>query len=98
MRMLGYDDMKDFIKVIDKAIKTMTSLGIDVFDNIKKEENNGNLDYKLTRYACYIVAMNGESKKPEVALAQNYFAEQTRRFEILQQDPERLSVRSDFSQ
>lgn len=98
MKMLWYSDFKSFQKVIDKAIKTITSLWINIFDNIKQELNWDDQDYKLTRYACYIIAMNGDSKQPEVALAQNYFAEQTRRFEILQQDPERMSVRSEFSE
>lgn len=97
MKMLWYSDMKEFESVILKATKTISNLWIDVFENIIKQEVDGNIDYKLTRYACYIIAINWDSKKPEVSLAQNYFAEQTRKFEILQEDPERLSIRSEFS-
>lgn len=97
MQMLGYDDLKTFVKVIDKATKTLSSLWIDIFDNIQKVEKDWSLDYKLTRYACYIIAMNWDNKKQEVALAQSYFAEQTRKFEILQQDTDRLPIRSELS-
>lgn len=98
MLMLWYTDMKSFEKIINKWIKTLTSLWIDVFDNIQKTNNWENEDYKLSRYACYIIAMNWDPKKPEVAACQNYFAEQTRKFEIMQEDPERLSIRTELAE
>ena len=97
MIMLWYDNMQSFEKVIKKAVKTLTSLWIDIFDNIRKEDRNWQVDYKLTRYACYIVAMNGDPKMPWVASSQNYFAEQTRKFELLQEDTERLSIRVELA-
>lgn len=98
MLMLWYDNMKEFNKVIQKWVKTLSSLNINVFDNIQKVLNWDNEDYKLSRYACYIIAMNWDPKKPEVAACQNYFAEQTRRFEIIQEDTERLSIRTELSE
>lgn len=81
--------MKAFSKAIDRATKACISLNIPHYTNIiaTDREINGikSQDFKLTRFACYLVVMNADPKKVEVAQAQAYFAEQTRKFEILVQ-------------
>lgn len=67
---LGYQTVESFKKVIRRAIQACLSLGIEQGENFVYQ--NGN--YALTRFACYLVAMNGDPKKPEVAAAQVYFA------------------------
>src|SRR5699024_5167302 len=71
MASLGYQSMGSFQKVINKAIGTCTTLGISVLDNFTQEAGGG---YRLSRFACYLIAMQGDSSKPEVARAQAYFA------------------------
>jgi DNA-damage-inducible protein D len=100
--MLGYKDLNSFEKAIGRAIKACISLNIPHHENfipIAREINGQNLtDYKLTRFACYLTVMNADPKKHGVAAAQVYFAEQTRRFELLIQDPEqieRILIRDD---
>jgi len=88
MTMLGYDDIKKISKVIDRATSAFISLGVKHYENIipfkrKKEDDKIEYDdFKLTRLACYLVAMNADPKKKLVAQAQAYFAEQTRKFEV----------------
>lgn len=105
MLMLGYTDMKSFKKVIDRATKAFISLNIEHLDNIIRVTRvvNGEekIDYKLTRFACYLIAMNGDPKKPEVAMVQAYFATQTRQFELFienQTDVERLLIRDEITE
>lgn len=103
MLMLGYTDMQSFKKVIDRATKAFISLGIEHFDNIIRVNRNmdgkNSIDYKLTRFACYLIAMNGDTKKPEVAMMQAYFATQTRQFELYVEnhtEVERLLIRDEI--
>lgn len=105
MKMLGYKEMKSFQKVLDRATKAFVSLNIPHFENILPEmrEIEGSLfqDFKLTRFACYMTVMNGDPKKEEVALAQVYFAQQTRKFELFIQDHnqiDRLLIREELTE
>jgi DNA-damage-inducible protein D len=101
MMMLGYKDMVTFKKAIDRAMKSCISLNIDCLDNFVKEKNDGVDDYKLTRFACYLTVMNADPKRPEVATAQVYFVEQTRKFEIIIQkseEIERITIRDEIKE
>ncbi len=94
MVMLGYPNMKSFQKVLDRTTKAFVSLNIPHYENIVPELRNVDdsllQDFKLTRFACYIAVMNGDPKKEEVAKAQVYFAEQTRKFEMYIQNNQQL--------
>jgi DNA-damage-inducible protein D len=94
MIMLGYKEMSSFRKVIDRATKVFVSLGIPHYENIIAEKrllnNREQQDFKLTRFASYIAVMNADSKKVEVAKAQVYFAQQTRKFELFVQNNNEL--------
>src|ERR1019366_478401 len=87
---LGYANWQNFQTVIGKARTACNGSGVNSgyhFINTSKVIDAGKgaklerADCYLTRYACYLIAMNGESSKPEVATAQAYFAVQTRRQE-----------------
>lgn len=105
MMMLGYKDMKSFQKVLDRATKAFVSLNIKHYENIfpisRTIDDKEAQDFKLSRFACYITVMNGDPKKKEVAQAQAYFANQTRKFEISiegQNEFERLQIREELSE
>lgn len=103
--LLGYAKWEKFGNVIDKAkdacLNTEGNIE-DHFLHVGKMVALGSGaqrevdDYMLTRYACYLVAQNGDPRKPEIAFAQNYFAVQTRRAELVQKrlvDYERVQAR-----
>ncbi len=105
MKMLGYKDLKTFQKAIDRAITACMTIDIPHYENFiaqQREINGENQhDFKLTRFACYMAVMNADPKKPEVAAAQVYFAEQTRKFELVvekQEDFERLIIRNEVKE
>ena len=92
---LDYKEWRKFESVINKAKKSCQSAGIAVVeqfvdaDKLSKRANNAEVvikDYKLTRYACYLIAQNGDSRKKVIALAQTYFAIQTRKQEIFEKE------------
>lgn len=100
MVMLEYSKWGNFIKVIDKAKQSCENSNISTFEHfadvgktIKMPKSAEKIinDLKLTRYACYLIAQNGDSRKKAIALAQTYFAVQTRKQEITRQEYEQLT-------
>ena len=94
-RVLNYKEWRKFDNVISKAKDACQNSGISIaehfvdVDKLSKRANNAEVvikDYKLTRYACYLIAQNGDSRKKVIALAQTYFAIQTRKQEISEKD------------
>ena len=92
---LNYKEWRKFDGVIEKAKTACENSDINVFehfvgaDKLSKRANNAEVvikDYKLSRYACYLIAQNGDSRKKVIALAQTYFAVQTRKQEITEKE------------
>lgn len=76
MRLLGYETPKAFQGALNRAFIVCDTLKKEVSDHFQRFKNeDGGKDWKLTRFACFLVAMNGDPRKPKVAQAQAYFAE-----------------------
>jgi DNA-damage-inducible protein D len=101
----NYSDWRNLVRVIDKAKVSCKQAGEEIGDHfvdITKMVSLGSgserevEDYALTRYACYLIAQNGDPAKSEIAFAQTYFAVQTRKQELIEQrllESERVTAR-----
>jgi DNA-damage-inducible protein D len=109
-KLLGYSKWENFEKVIDKAKDSCKNAGEKVMYHFPDVGKTISMpkgatkeidDILLTRYACYLIAQNGDSRKEEISFAQNYFAVQTRRAELVEQrllEFERVKAREKLSQ
>src|SRR3989344_5614414 len=107
MPLLGYPNWQKAVEVIGRAAKACINSGENVDNHINRTVKMVKIgsntmrevpDYMLDRYACYLIAQNGDSNKQEIALAQTYFAVQTRRqemFDKLSENEKRLHVRKE---
>ena len=91
--LLGYSRCENFELVIKKAMISCENAGGNVNDHFRgvtkmiklaKNAERGIKEYVLTRYACYLIAQNGDVRKDEIAFAQSYFAVQTRKQELIE--------------
>ncbi|MGE0793607.1 MAG: DNA damage-inducible protein D [Candidatus Woesearchaeota archaeon] len=101
-KLLGYSKWENFFKVIEKAKEACKNTGLNILDHFPEVRKTIHMpkgaskeikDLMLTRYACYLIAQNGDPQKQEIAFAQTYFAIQTRKQELIE---ERIALKERF--
>lgn len=114
-KLLGYSDFRNFTNVIEKAKEACINSGYDISDHLVEVNEvvqggsgvaNSYPSFTLSRYACYLVVQNADPSKPVVASGQTYFAIQTRRQELkddelfaqLKEDEKRLFLRNELKE
>ena len=108
---LGYTDWRNFVNVIEKArqaAETASDQAFDHFVDVNRMVTLGSgaereiQDFMLSRYACYLIVMNGDPRKEVIAIGQTYFAVKTRQQELIEnydalsEDQKRLSIRAEM--
>ena len=97
---LGYARWENFVVAINRAIESCKTQNINIDDHFREvtkmvvlgsNAERSVKDFMLTRYACYLIAQNGDPKKEEIAFAQSYFAVQTRNAELIEERLQLLS-------
>lgn len=104
-KLLGYQSLQSFASAVNKAMAACAALKIPIGENFREEKRElsgkPQLDWKLSRFACYLSAMNGDVRKSQVAAAQAYFASMAEalvRFIRSSEDVERMAIREDISE